>query len=290
MSKCNSGSINSYCYICGQYIIPAKRQNITAAIGHNYAFYFSKVVMIRPWAPNICCSSCFCYLKNWIGGKIRELPFGVPMEWSDPGPNHHQYNCYVCANDARGRNRYRLRSFCYQSVPSAILPRPHSENVPVPKRPSPQTQNIVTCADVDMPDVDIPDAPPIPFQSEICVSSFLAHPEQRIQPLSEQQLHSIARNLQLSKNKSEILGNQLKLHNLILPSVNVTSFRTRNVVFKKFFSVNERKDLVYCNDVTRLMATMNICDYNVEEWRLFIDSSESSLKGLFVLLIKILQN
>lgn len=57
-----------------------------------------------------------------------------------------------------------------------------------------------------------------------------------------------------------------------------------------FFSVNEQNDLVYCRDVTGLMTEMNIRDYNAEEWRLFIDSSQSSLKGLLLLSVKIVLN
>lgn len=280
MTGCSSGSIDSYCYICGQYVIPVKRRIITETVEHNYAFYFSRVIARRPWAPNICCLKCYSSLENWMLGKINKLQFGVPMEWSDPGPNHDRYNCYVCANDARGQNRYRLQTFCYQSVASAILPKPHSEHVPIPKRPSPQTATVPTCGNLQ-------DAPSIQVRSEESTSKFLPSPEQQMQPLSEKQLHSIARRLQLSKKKSEALGNQLKMFNLLQPSVNVTSFRTRNVVFKQFLSINVPNNLVYCHDITGLMKAMNICDYKPEEWRLFVDSSESSLKGLFVLLAKV---
>lgn len=283
MWNCNSGNINSYCYICGRYTIPAKRINITKAVKDNYAFYFSKVILLRPWSPNICCLRCYSSLENWVAGKINQLPFGVPMEWSDPGRNHGPYNCYVCANDARGQNRHRLKRFRYQSVAPAILPKPHSIDVPVPNRPSPQVQHT---GNVDTP--DLPDAPSLAGPTTNSPSVFL--PEPQMQPLSERQLHSIARNLHLSKTKSEALGIELKKYNLLQPSVTVTSFRTRNDVFKPFFSVNEQKDLVYCKDVTGLMAAMNIRDYNAEEWRLFIDSSQSSLKGLFFLLVKIVKN
>lgn len=277
MEKCNSGCINSYCYICGKYTVPANRMNVNEVVKLNYAFYFSKVILLRPWAPDICCSKCYCNLKNWAAEKIKQLPFGVPMEWSDPGPNHDRYDCYVCANDARGQNRHRLKSFCYQSVASAILPRPHSIDVPVPKKPSPLFQQI-----------DLPDAPSIPNASAASVSMFL--PQRNMESLSELRLHSIARNLQLSKAKSEALGNELKKYKLLLPSVKVTSFRTRNDVFKPFYSVDEQNNLVYCRDVTGLMTAMNIRDYNAEEWRLFIDSSQSSLKGLFVRLVKLVLN
>lgn len=276
MSSCNSGSINSYCYVCGQYTIPAKRMNITQAVEHNYSFYFTKVILRRPWAPNICCLKCYSNLENWISGKIKQLPFGVPMVWSDPG-NHDQYNCYVCANDARGQNRFRLRSFCYQSVASGLLPKPHSIDVPIPNRPSPLVlQNI---------NINLLDAPSIQVPSANSPSMYL--PQQKVQQLSEPQLHSIARVFHLSKTRSEALGNELQKYNLLRPSVRITSFRTRNEIFKQFFSVNLQNDLVHCTDVAGLMTAMNIHEYNAKEWRLFIDSSQSSLKGLFVLLVKI---
>jgi len=39
--------------------------------------------------------------------------------------------------------------------------------------------------------------------------------------------------------------------------------------------------LVYCTDVSGIVQKLGI-DYNAEEWRLFIDSSKRSLKGVLL--------
>lgn len=276
MSECKSGSINNYCYICGKYTIPEFQQPLSEKIEHYYCFYFSKVVQRRKWSPNICCRKCYNCLSNWANGKVQSMPFGVPMQWLDSGPKHNQYNCYVCANDARGQNRHRLKQFCYQSVESAILPKPHSEDVPLPKRPSPQEINTPNCVGDDRLFA------PSFVQMETDPSTYT--PDDGLQPMNEQQLHSIARKLRLSKLKSISLGNELKKHKFLQSTVNVTSFRTRNEVFKKYFSINAQNDFVYCKDVSGLMIEMNISDYKAEEWRLFIDSSQASLKGVYSIL------
>lgn len=277
MLECKSGSINNYCYVCGKYTVPQLQNSLSEKIEHYYCFYFSKVVLRRTWSPNICCRKCYAGLSDWSTGKVKSMPFGVPMQWLNPGPLHDQYNCYVCANDARGQNRHRLKKFCYQSVQSATLPKPHSEDVPVPKRPSPEDANQNT----DTANyVDLPFAPSISLPlSEMNPSIFSE--KDALQPLNEQQLHSLARNLHLSKRRSILLGIELRKHKFIQSTINVSAFRTRNEVFKQYFSVNAQNDFVYCKDVIGLTNAMNIADYKAEEWRLFIDSSQSSLKGVY---------
>lgn len=99
--------------------------------------------------------------------------------------------------------------------------------------------------------------------------------------LNEEHLHSIARNLGLGKNKAEMLAAELHSYHLLAPGVNVSSFRERNTHLKEFFTVNDENSFVYCHDVNGLMEAMHIHDYKAEQWRLFIDSSQSSLKGIY---------
>ena len=44
-------------------------------------------------------------------------------------------------------------------------------------------------------------------------------------------------------------------------------------------SYSSRKDLIYCHDFDSLMNEFDI-EYKKEDWRFFIDSSKTSLKGV----------
>lgn len=94
--------------------------------------------------------------QTFVVDNATAMPYGFPMEWNDPGEIHEFEICYVCVNaEAASRNFNQLKTFEYKSVPSVVLPKPHSDNFPVPKRRSPMTAKINTCDDV------LPDSPSI---------------------------------------------------------------------------------------------------------------------------------
>jgi hypothetical protein len=97
--------------------------------------------------------------------------------------------------------------------------------------------------------------------------------------ISQSELHDLARDLDLPKEKSELLGSRLKQWNLLQPDVCVTAFRKRHDLYVDFYSKDG--DLIYCNDVVGLLAKLG--HYHLaDEWRLFIDSSKTSLKAVLL--------
>lgn len=98
-------------------------------------------------------------------------------------------------------------------------------------------------------------------------------------PLNQDQLDDLTRDLGLSKEHSELLASRLKQNNLVTPEVRVTRYRIRETSIHQFFI--EEPSICYCSDVDGLMASMGII-HNVEEWRLFIDSSCKSLKAVLL--------
>lgn len=203
MSPC-SDKINSYCYICGRYVLLENRVAISEKVEDSYAFYFAKTIRRRQWTPNICCKFCYNSLHEWTIGKRNSMPFGTPMEWKYPGAEHDPKNCYVCVNNVEKRNRKLLKKFSYRDVPSAILPREHTEDNPVPKRPSPQSANITT-AD------ELTNAPSIPGAMFPSPSEFVPQTVTKPILLTEPHLHSIARNLALGKkNRKCWLWNSMR--------------------------------------------------------------------------------
>ena len=75
------------------------------------------------------------------------------------------------------------------------------------------------------------------------------------------------------------MTSRLKSWNLVDDEVRVTKQRKRHDSFAEFFSTSD--DLTYCHDIFGLFDAMDV-DYRPCEWRFFIDSSKSSLKGVLL--------
>ncbi|GFR26544.1 uncharacterized protein TNCT_554851 [Trichonephila clavata] len=75
------------------------------------------------------------------------------------------------------------------------------------------------------------------------------------------------------------LSSRLQQWNPLLPGVKVAESRTREKNIFHFFEKKEQ--VVACIDVNDLMNFMNI-SYDPNNWRLFLDSSEFSLKTLLL--------
>ena len=86
-------------------------------------------------------------------------------------------------------------------------------------------------------------------------------------------------NLGLSKQNAEILGSRLNERNLLHQSTTFYWYRKREEDLKAYFV--KEGSLVYCNDIRNLIIKMDI-KYKSCDWRLFIDSSKRSLKGVLL--------
>ncbi|GFQ66276.1 hypothetical protein TNCT_567321 [Trichonephila clavata] len=65
-----------------------------------------------------------------------------------------------------------------------------------------------------------------------------------------------------------------------LPGIKITEYRTREKNLLRFLEKKEHR--IACIDVNGLMNFMNI-SYDLNKWRLFIDSSKLSLKVVLLL-------
>lgn len=265
------GNINLYCYICGKFAIKISRVDMSFDMKKRYEAYFSLQVFENvDWAPKQVCRTCYNRLSEWYNGKIDQLNFGIPMIWCAP-MQHDEQNCYACANhECYKRNRHSRKAINHVGAISGQLPIPHSEAVPVPKRPSP----IETDAEPPSFDFD-------PVASDYIPSTSTVQRQCEHIPLNQLRLNSIVRHLKLSSNQAEYLASQLNSCNLLAPNVNVTSYRSRHSVFDEFFDTDENNTIGYCNDINGLMASMNI-QHDPKDWRLFIDASVTSLKAVLL--------
>ena len=91
------------------------------------------------------------------------------------------------------------------------------------------------------------------------------------------ELNDLIRDLGLTIEKSELLTSRLKSWNLVDDNFRVTT--NRHESFARFFTASDV--LTYCHDIVGLFDPIGV-DYKPHEWRLFIDSSKSSLKGVLL--------
>jgi hypothetical protein len=83
----------------------------------------------------------------------------------------------------------------------------------------------------------------------------------------------------LSKKQGELLGSRLKWRNLLHQDTEICFFCNHQIEFKEVFS--QENDVVFCNDVCCVIEALGH-QHDPTEWRLFIDSSNVSLKAVLL--------
>lgn len=92
-------------------------------------------------------------------------------------------------------------------------------------------------------------------------------------------LEHMATKLSLGQNKTMDLARLLKNNNLLAADVTISSQKNRQAEFIPFFETEN--NLTFCSNIRGLMEALHI-DYDVEDWRLFIDASMSGLKAVLL--------
>ncbi|GFU64796.1 uncharacterized protein TNCV_2128701 [Trichonephila clavipes] len=126
--------------------------------------------------------------------------------------------------------------------------------------------------------IQIPVIPNEIHQVKILIQATSQEP----QPFNQKELSDLVRELNLTKEASEILASRLKEKKLLTPETNITFYRTREKNLLPFF-FSQEKYLVFCNDVGGLLQQMGLKNPQPSGWRLFIDSSKRSLCLIIVI-------
>lgn len=126
MSSSRRSCINNpdtFCYICGTYVIKKFRKPLTAFVKKAYFDYFNIKIkeLTVPWLPKIVCKLCVEHLRQWASGKRAHLKYSVPMIWSEP--KNHLDDCYFCVVKLHGINRKKMT---YPDLTTARRPIPNS--------------------------------------------------------------------------------------------------------------------------------------------------------------------
>lgn len=257
---------DSFCYICGEYTVKKYQRALTDKLKKLYKLYFDCAVgeQDKTWAPHISCVRCSSGLYTWFKSG-RALPFAIPMIWREQ--HDHVSDCYFCAFPIKGINEKNRKHLSYPSLLSAIRPVPHSLQLPVPVPPtsSPSLSLDTNCNESSSDDSDIPYEP-----SDTSSAPHI---------ITTGELNDLIRDLQLTKNQSELLASRLQGWNLLNADTKVTFFRKRTADLTYLFSMSG--DLCYCNDISALFNKFGI-HYYIQEWRLFIDASKSSIKAVLL--------
>lgn len=259
---------DAFCYICGNFTVPSQRANISDFVKRAYLAYFKVKLgdQDKPWAPHKVCKPCIENLRQWTKGKREKLAFGIPMVWREP--KNHIDDCYFCLINTSGYNKKNKHKISYPNLNSAIRPVPHSDDVPVPhftEFPSlddeDHDQDVMSADSEHGTDVDFEECGPSSKEPEC---------------FNQAELNDLTRDLGLSKETSELLASRLNEKNLLQDGTKVSYYRSREKDFVQYFRAEN--DFVYCHDVPGLLHALGVEHYDQSEWRLFIDSSKTSLK------------
>ena len=116
--------------------------------------------------------------------------------------------------------------------------------------------------------------------SEDTVSDVGFPPSLLSQLFSQGKLNDLIKDLNLSKESSELLASRLKEKNLFQPGTLITFYRKCHIEFLPYFT--QKNDIVYCNDIAGLLRQPGVQQYDPQDWRLFIGSSNRSLKCVLI--------
>ena len=229
-----------------------------------YELYFGMPLrdQEKSWAPHHICGSCRSNLESWFRGDRKQMPFAIPRIWREP--QNHIDDCYFCMV-VLPKCKSDRKSMVYPNIPSSIAPVPHSDDLPVPLPPISECNSPHTTRSSDADD-DLDDD--YTFQDLFGVHL-----------LTQNDLDDLIRDLDLTKGKSELLASRLQQWNLLDQSCRVSKYRHRHFTFSVFFEMSDQ--LCFCKDIYGLFTALGIT-YISSEWRLFIDSSVSSLKAVLL--------
>jgi hypothetical protein len=190
------------------------------------------------------------------------MPFGIPMIWREQ--MDHTTDCYFCLTNVKGFSKKNRHGIQYPNLASAIRPVPHCDEIKVPVPPtSLQEESSDSSSNSSKEDAD----------------DEYAFTDSKPKLMSQDDLDDLVRDLDLPKESAELLGSRLHERNFLSAGTTFSWYRHREKDFVEFFSLKDT--LVYCNNVQGLVNKMGK-EYDPKEWRLFIDSSNRSLKGVLL--------
>ena len=191
-----------------------------------------------------------------MNGKRKAISFLVPIVWHEH--KNHFNDCYFCMTNIIGFTKKNKSMITYPNCESARKLVPHDETDMTNTSSYEESSSDTDSGEGDMYFLDTGNSPHLLGQAE---------------------LNDLVRDLELTKEKAELLGSRLQERNLLKPATKISHFRSHNMKFSSFYAQEE--NVYFCNDISGLMQEIGCC-YDPSEWRLFIDSSKASLKAVLL--------
>ncbi|KAI6651194.1 hypothetical protein LOD99_14548 [Oopsacas minuta] len=257
---------NNFCYVCGLFCVKSQRRPITNQLKNIYKLYFECPLgdQDKSWAPHVICTSCSSGLRDWLNKRKVSMPFAIPMVWREQ--KNHLDDCYFCLIDITGFSAKNKHALVYPDLDSARRPIPHDISLPIPiVKPQQIKIGFDMVEDVHAESTDANYVP----------EDELLEP----QTFTQGELNDLVRDLDLSKDKAELLASRLKQKNLLDKDVLVSHYRKRNFDLTQYYTTDG--PVCYCNDIEGLYANL-LQEHSSSDWCLFIDSSKRSLKAVLL--------
>ena len=160
----------------------------------------------------------------------------------------------------------------YPSIPSAIQPLPHCEELPVPV-----FHGFASSEDADSEhEQEDYEGCLEEHQESSEDSSSDTQQSSAPQQFSHPELNNFVHDLGLSKQAAELLASRLQEKKSSRPVCKCFILLKMGPDVCELFS--EDNHFVYCNNIAGLLSQLGITLYTPAAWRLFLDSSKRSLK------------
>ena len=172
--------------------------------------------------------------------------------------------------NTKGFSRKNKSKISYPVCRSAIKPVSHDIDLPVPQPPTKKEDTLF---------VDEGASTSTESEEDLIESDPSFQHESAPLLINQERLNDLVHDLYLSKENAEVLGSRLQQWNLLEPGTTISSFRIWNQSLACYYASAE--NICYCKDIEGLMAELG-CEHNSAYWRLFIDSSKTSLKSRVV--------
>jgi hypothetical protein len=101
-----------------------------------------------------------------------------------------------------------------------------------------------------------------------------------IDKFTHSEFNDLIRELQLTKEKSKLLGWRLREKNMLASRVKFSWYRNREKEFWKYYAQEDQ--LVFCTDICNPLHQLGEREYDPSNWCLFTDSSKRSLKAVLL--------
>lgn len=302
----NCPNRNNFCYVCSLYTPHGHDHPISNIVIENFNAYFNIMFTPNLWyTPQIVCDYCYRSLLAFRKDNRHKMKYVRSTIWLSV-PEHNS-SCYFCSSMPphnagfrwNTRNQVKhvhnslvipaaTRTEVYDRAPGedfvdVEMPESSCEFTTVPCRENiATTSGGIASASGDTFSETTTDQT---TSSEATTSEFLPpQPPSRVPHfITQKDFFDLTRNSNISERSAEILGSQLQKWNLVAPDFRVTATRKRKHAdeFDKCFSVHEPTGIGYCNNIEALFEALGH-PHVPSEWRIFIDSSASSLKGVLL--------